>query len=53
MLYAKAANKEEKGKEVIAEYDKRIEDLKAKLGDKIENESIHRSLYGRRCSHLS
>jgi iron complex transport system substrate-binding protein len=36
MLYAKAVNKEEKGKEVIAEYDKRIEDLKAKLGDKLK-----------------
>jgi iron complex transport system substrate-binding protein len=35
MLYAKAVNKEEKGKEVIAEYDKRVEDLKAKLGDKL------------------
>jgi iron complex transport system substrate-binding protein len=36
MLYAKAVNKEEKGKEVIAEYDKRIEELKAKLGDKLK-----------------
>lgn len=36
MLYAKAVNKEEKGKKVIAEYDKRIEDLKAKLGDKLK-----------------
>jgi iron complex transport system substrate-binding protein len=35
MLYAKAVNKEEKGKEVIAEYDQRVEDLKAKLGDKL------------------
>ncbi|CAM3915790.1 ABC transporter substrate-binding protein [Mesobacillus thioparans] len=34
-LYAKAVNKEEKGKEVLAAYDKRIEDLKEKLGDKI------------------
>jgi iron complex transport system substrate-binding protein len=34
-LYAKAVNKEEKGKEVIATYDQRIEDLKAKLGDKV------------------
>lgn len=35
-LYAKAVNKEEKGKEVIAEYNQRIEDLKAKLGDKLK-----------------
>lgn len=37
-LYAKAVNKEEKGKEVIASYDKRIEDLKGKLGDKLKME---------------
>ncbi|NNV06247.1 iron-siderophore ABC transporter substrate-binding protein [Geobacillus sp. MMMUD3] len=36
MLYAKAVNQEEKGKQVIAEYDQRIEDLKAKLGDKLK-----------------
>lgn len=35
-LYAKAVNKEEKGKEVLAEYDQRIEDLKEKLGDKLD-----------------
>ncbi|MBT2693190.1 iron-siderophore ABC transporter substrate-binding protein [Bacillus sp. ISL-55] len=34
-LYAKAVNKEEKGKEVLAAYDQRIEDLKEKLGDKV------------------
>lgn len=34
-LYAKAVNKEEKGKEVIAAYDARIADLKEKLGDKV------------------
>ncbi|WP_064092916.1 ABC transporter substrate-binding protein [Rossellomorea aquimaris] len=34
-LYAKALNKEEKGKEVIAEYDQRIEDIKGDLGDKL------------------
>jgi iron complex transport system substrate-binding protein len=34
-LYAKAVNKEEKGKEVLAAYDQRIEDLKGKLGDKV------------------
>ncbi|MBM7648606.1 iron complex transport system substrate-binding protein [Bacillus ectoiniformans] len=37
-LYAKAVNKEEKGQEVIAEYDKRIEDMKADLGDKLNQE---------------
>lgn len=37
-LYAKAVNKEEKGNEVLAAYDKRIEDLKAKLGDKVNTE---------------
>lgn len=37
-LYAKAVNKEEKGKEVLAAYDQRIEDLKAKLGDKVNME---------------
>jgi iron complex transport system substrate-binding protein len=37
-LYAKALNKEEKGKEVIAEYTQRIEDLKTKLGDKLNQE---------------
>jgi iron complex transport system substrate-binding protein len=36
MLYAKAVNKEEKGKEIIDEYDKRIEELKTKLGDKLK-----------------
>ncbi|KPB04511.1 ABC transporter substrate-binding protein [Bacillus sp. CHD6a] len=37
-LYAKALNQEEKGKEVIAAYDKKVEDLKAKLGDKVNQE---------------
>ncbi|MGF2617693.1 iron-siderophore ABC transporter substrate-binding protein [Rossellomorea vietnamensis] len=37
-LYSKALNKEEKGQEVIAEYDQRIEDLKTELGDKLEME---------------
>ncbi|MBT2682565.1 iron-siderophore ABC transporter substrate-binding protein [Bacillus sp. ISL-37] len=37
-LYAKAVNKEEKGKEVLAAYDQRIEDLKEKLGDKVNTE---------------
>ncbi|RHW39018.1 iron-siderophore ABC transporter substrate-binding protein [Neobacillus notoginsengisoli] len=35
-LYSKAVNKEEKGKEVLSDYDKRIEDLKGKLGDKLD-----------------
>lgn len=34
-LYAKAVNKEEKGKEVIEAYDSRIADLKEQLGDKL------------------
>jgi iron complex transport system substrate-binding protein len=34
-LYAKALNQEDKGKEVIAEYDARINDLKEQLGDKL------------------
>ncbi|HAQ07701.1 MAG TPA: iron siderophore-binding protein [Bacillus bacterium] len=37
-LYAKAVNKEEKGQEVISAYDQRIEDIKGKLGDKINME---------------
>ncbi|ANB59714.1 ABC transporter substrate-binding protein [Anoxybacteroides amylolyticum] len=36
MLYAKAVNKEEKGKEIMSAYDQRIEALKAKLGDKLQ-----------------
>ncbi len=34
-LYAKAVNKEEKGKEVITAYEARIADLKEQLGDKL------------------
>lgn len=46
-LYAKALNKEEKGKEVLAEYDQRIEDLKSKLGDKLNQKvSMVRFLAG-------
>ncbi|PFG04829.1 iron-siderophore ABC transporter substrate-binding protein [Bacillus sp. es.034] len=46
-LYAKALNKEEKGKEVLAEYDQRIEDLKGKLGDKLNQKvSMVRFLAG-------
>ncbi|GAE47250.1 ABC-type Fe3+-siderophore transport system [Mesobacillus boroniphilus JCM 21738] len=37
-LYANAVNKEEKGKEVLAAYDQRIEDMKEKLGDKVNME---------------
>jgi iron complex transport system substrate-binding protein len=46
-LYSKALNKEEEGKEVIAQYDQRIEDLKGKLGDKLNQEiSMVRFLAG-------
>ncbi|MDT9026256.1 ABC transporter substrate-binding protein [Rossellomorea yichunensis] len=46
-LYAKAVNKEEKGQEVLAEYDQRIEDLKGKLGDKLNQKvSMVRFLAG-------
>jgi iron complex transport system substrate-binding protein len=37
-LYAKALNKEEEGKKVIADYDNRIEDLKGQLGDDLQKE---------------
>ncbi|GGB59653.1 ABC transporter substrate-binding protein [Fictibacillus barbaricus] len=37
-LYAKALNKEEKGKEVLAAFDQRIEDFKKEAGDKLKNE---------------
>lgn len=36
-LYAKAVNKEEKGKEVMAAYDARIAGLKEQLGDKLNS----------------
>ncbi|MCA1055494.1 iron-siderophore ABC transporter substrate-binding protein [Rossellomorea aquimaris] len=46
-LYAKALNKEEKGQEVLADYDQRIEDLKGQLGDKLNQEiSMVRFLAG-------
>ncbi|MFS8605837.1 iron-siderophore ABC transporter substrate-binding protein [Priestia megaterium] len=35
-LYAKAVNKEEKGKEVLADYDNRVADLKKRLGDQLK-----------------
>lgn len=37
-LYAKALNLTEKGKEVIAEYDNKVEEVKTKLGDKVNQE---------------
>jgi iron complex transport system substrate-binding protein len=47
MLYAKAVNKEEKGQEVMDAYNKRIEELKEKLGDKLNMKvSIVRFLAG-------
>ncbi|MHA7137901.1 ABC transporter substrate-binding protein [Rossellomorea arthrocnemi] len=46
-LYAKAVNKEKKGQEILAQYDQRIEDLKGKLGDKLNQEvSMVRFLAG-------
>ncbi|WP_408009001.1 ABC transporter substrate-binding protein [Pseudalkalibacillus sp. A8] len=46
-LYAKALNKEEEGKKVLAEFDQRIEDIKEKLGDKVNMEvSVVRFLAG-------
>jgi iron complex transport system substrate-binding protein len=46
-LYAKAVNLEDKGNDVIAEFDKHTEDLKAKLGDKVNQEvSIVRFMAG-------
>ncbi|TPV40178.1 ABC transporter substrate-binding protein [Bacillus dicomae] len=37
-FYAKALNKEKEGQKVLADYDKRMRDLKAKLGDKVNQE---------------
>jgi iron complex transport system substrate-binding protein len=37
-LYAKAVNKEEEGKKVISDYEKRIEDLKGQLGEDLQKE---------------
>ncbi|KAB7707260.1 ABC transporter substrate-binding protein [Bacillus aerolatus] len=46
-LYAKAVNKEEEGKKVLADYDKRIADMKKELGDKLQQEvSIVRFMAG-------
>lgn len=46
-LYAKALNKEEEGKKVLADYDSRIEEIKTSLGDKLNQEvSIVRFMAG-------
>ncbi len=37
-LYSKAVNKEDEGEKVIADYDKRVEDMKGKLGDQLKKE---------------
>ena len=47
-LYAKALNLEEKGNEVLSAYDQHVEDLKAKLGDKVNQEvSVVRFMAGK------
>ncbi|QIZ10492.1 iron-siderophore ABC transporter substrate-binding protein [Priestia megaterium] len=47
-LYAKALNLEEKGTEVLSAYDKHVEDLKTKLGDKVNQEvSVVRFMAGK------
>ena len=47
-LYAKALNLEEKGNEVLAQFDTHLEDVKAKLGDKTNQEvSIVRFMAGK------
>lgn len=46
-LYSKAVNKEEEGNKVIADFDKRIEEMKGKLGDKLNQQvSIVRFMPG-------
>jgi iron complex transport system substrate-binding protein len=46
-LYAKALNKEEKGKEVMSAFDKRIEDFKKEAGDELNKEvSVVRFMAG-------
>jgi iron complex transport system substrate-binding protein len=46
-LYAKALNLEDKGVEVIKEFDTHVEDLKGKLGDKVNQEvSVVRFMAG-------
>lgn len=47
-LYAKAVNLEEKGNSVLADYDKHVADVKAKLGDKVNKEvSVVRFMAGK------
>lgn len=47
-LYAKALNLEEQGNEVLADYDKKVTDLKEKLGDKANKEvSVVRFMAGK------
>ncbi|WP_144510787.1 ABC transporter substrate-binding protein [Bacillus sp. FJAT-22090] len=47
-LYANALNLEEKGNEVLAQFDKHVEDVKAKLGDKTNQEvSVIRFMAGK------
>lgn len=38
MLYAEAVNKKAEGEKVIADFDKRVEDLKKKAGDKLKQQ---------------
>ena len=46
-FYAKALNREEEGKKVLADYDARIADIKAKAGDKLDQEiSVVRFMAG-------
>lgn len=47
-LYAKALNLEKKGTEVLSAYDKHVEDLKTKLGDKVNQQvSVVRFMAGK------
>jgi iron complex transport system substrate-binding protein len=47
-LYAKALNMEDKGNEVLADFDAHVEDLKGKLGDKVNQEvSVVRFMAGK------
>lgn len=47
-LYAKALNKEEEGKKVIADFDQRIEEFKTKFADKLSQEvSVVRFMPGK------
>jgi iron complex transport system substrate-binding protein len=47
-LYAKAVNLKEKGNSVLADYDKHVADVKAKLGDKVNKEvSVVRFMAGK------